>query len=55
MRWKPSKDPVINHLNSALGHLNHVLVELGGEEIFSPNDTRSEWEERHERMLKGSR
>lgn len=55
VRWKPSKDPVINHLNSALGHLNHVLVELGGEEIFSPNDTRSEWEERHERMLKGSR
>ena len=43
-----SGDAVITHLNSALSQLNRVLVELGGQQITSSDEPKSEL--RAERM-----
>ena len=48
-RWHTrGRDPVIIHLNSALDHLNCVIVEMGGEQISGGDDTLTEREQRRE-------
>ena len=45
-----SGDAVITHLNSALSQLNRVLVELGGQQIISSDEPKSDGALRAERM-----